>query len=251
MMGRQLVTVAKRPNERARQRAIARDVFVGVPIAGATGVNGAGKTAVAVQSAIADMARGRIVYSTVPIVSPWGYSRPITSLRQLLELENCTVLADEVAAMFSSRSTQSLPAEFDLFLQILRHKNITLRWTAPGWMRVDNRIREVTQAVGNVMPMLRYSNGTPWPTPRIVAVGLLDCTGIKQDAMPERVLRRRLFRLKSLDSIGAYDTLADAPLFGHHAHSAVCVDCGGAVRRPAHSEERHQALGIPFYPELV
>src|SRR3712207_430130 len=73
-----------RSSRRARATPRGSDIVAGVPIAGFTGINGAGKTLLAVHSAIHDIAGGREVYSTVPITSPWGNSIPLTSLRQLL-----------------------------------------------------------------------------------------------------------------------------------------------------------------------
>lgn len=227
----------------------------GVPICGYTGVNGAGKTLLAVQDAIVDMRRGREVYSTVNIRAPregggFYQSQPIRSLRQLLELENCTVLLDEVSVIFSSRSSQSLPAEVVALLQTLRHKRVTVRWTAPAWMRCDNLLREVTQGVVNVVPFIRRRSATdPWPRPLIVMAALLDTTTGKSDAVPTKVLRRGVGVLSRLDAFGSYDTHADTPLLGRHLQPGACVDCGGSIERPKHSQARHEALGLPWYPD--
>lgn len=235
---------------REATKAQKRDVAVGVPVCGFTGINGAGKTMLAVSSAIADMSRGRVVYSTVPITSPFGDSRPIKSLRQLLTLEDATLLFDDVSVIFSSRSTQSLPAEIVALLQTLRHSRLTLRWTAPQWMRADTLIRGVTQGLVNVMPMLRHSDPTdPWPRPRLVLAGLLDTSTGKADSEPTKVLRRRIFLPTRLPGFGAYDTLADTPLIGRHLQGGTCVDCGGTRERPKHSEARHDHLGIPWYAD--
>lgn len=239
-----------RKDVRALKAVRKRDVAVGVPVCGFTGINGAGKTMLAVQSAIADMSRGRTVYSTVPIRSAFGDSLPIRSLRQLLTLEDATLLFDDVSVIFSSRSTQSLPAEIVALLQTLRHQRLTLRWTAPQWMRADTLIRGVTQGLVNVMPMLRHSDPLdPWPRPRIVMAGLLDTSTGKADSEPTKVLRRRVFLPSRLQSFGAYDTLADTPLIGRHLQGGTCVDCGGTRERPKHSEARHSHLGLPWYPD--
>lgn len=229
-----------------------RDLTRGIPVVGFTGVNGAGKTMLAVESAIAQMARGRTVYSTVPIESPWGNSLPILSIRQLLELENCTVLLDEVSVIFSSRTTQSLPPEVVAFLQTLRHKGITVMWTAPGWMRCDVLLRQSTQANVNVTPLIRFSaGGSPWPTPLVSLVGVLDTTDGATDEKPTRVMRRRLLVPRRSFALGRYDTHSDTPLLGRHLQSGTCVDCGGTVARERHSAERHAALGLPWFPEVV
>lgn len=235
----------------AEQRKLpARDIALGVPIVGFTGVNGAGKTTMAVESAIADMAKGRQVYSTVPITSPWGNSEPILSLRQLLELQDVTVLLDDVAVIFSSRTTASLPPAVVAFLQTMRHKGITLRWTAPEWMRADNLVRGVTQALVSVRPMWQYSQGdSPWRAPRVIAAGLLDTTQGKVDETPTRVMRRRFYVPKRMLAWDCYDTHAPTPLLGVHLQGGKCIDCGGTVKVEAHSQERHERLGLPWYEE--
>lgn len=228
------------------------DIVAGVPIAGFVGVNGAGKTTLLVQSALVDLARGRDVYSTLPISSRWGESKPIRSLRHLLELRDATVVLDEVSVIFSSRSTATLPAEVVTLLQTLRHKNLTVRWSAPAWMRCDNLLREVTQGVVNVVPLLRKREaGNPWPRPRMIAATLLDTSVGKADAMPEKVLRRRLLLPSRLQAWGAFDSFSDTPILGRSLVSGRCVDCGGSRETPKHSEARHRMLGLPWYPDDV
>lgn len=227
-----------------------KDILAGVPIAGVTGINGAGKTLWAVDAAIKAMKKGRSVYSTVPIHSEWGDSVPIVSLRQLVELHDCLVLLDEVSVIFSSRTSASLPNEVQVLLQTARHRNITIIWTAPAWQRCDVMLREVTQAVLSVSPLLRKGDGdTPWPTPRLTLAGLLDTSSGKTDATPTKVLRRALARPVKMDSFGAYDTHADTPLLGLHLQTGVCMDCGGSMTRPKHDKARHQLLGLPWYDE--
>lgn len=229
-------------------RPLTRDILAGVPIAGVTGINGAGKTLWAVDAAIKAMKKGRPVYSTVPIDCAWGKSFPIVSLRQLVELHDCLVLLDEVSVIFSSRTSASLPNEVQVLLQTARHRKITIIWTAPAWQRCDVMLREVTQAVLSVSPLLRKGDGqTPWPTPRLTLAGLLDTSSGKTDATPTKVLRRALARPVKMDSFGAYDTHADTPLLGLHLQTGVCMDCGGSMVRPKHDKARHELLGLPWY----
>lgn len=223
------------------------DLANGVPIAGFTGVNGAGKTLLLVNSAIADMAKGREVYSTVAIKSEYGISHPILSLRQLLELHDCTLILDEVSSIFSARTTQSLPGEIITLLHSLRHRNITVRWSAPEWMRADTNLRGVTQGLVNVWPMAKVRDESPWPRPRFIMAGLMDTSIGKADATPTKVLRRRFVLPKRLPAWGAYDTMADTPLLGRRHEGGTCPDCGGSKERPKHSEKRHQELGIPWF----
>lgn len=239
---------------RILRRLRSRDLARGVPICGFTGVNGAGKTTLAAQSIIHDLALGRRVLSTVHVASPFDFGRPSTepilSLRQLLEVRDSTLFLDDVAVIFSSRSTASLPPEIVALLQTLRHHGNTVRWTAPGWMRCDNLIREVTQGLVNVWPVARKSDGeTPWPRPRFVFAGLMDTSTGKTDETPTKVLRRRILVPTMLESWGAFDTHADTPLLGSHLQSGVCVDCGGSRTREKHSKDRHIALGLPWFED--
>jgi len=238
------------PSNTRAPRGPRHNILAGIPIVGVTGINGAGKTLLAVDAALYDMARGRPVYSTLAIHSPWGDSLPIKSLRQLLHLRDATILLDEVSVIFSSRSSQSLPADVVALLQTLRHKNLTVIWTAPAWMRCDNLLREVTQGVVNVLPLMRYREpGNPWPRPRLMLATLLDTSTGKTDAMPEKVLRRRLFVPGRMTSFGAYDTHADTPLLGRKLQGGKCVDCGGSMETPKHSQARHAQLGLPWYDD--
>jgi hypothetical protein len=221
----------------------------GVPVLGVTGLNGVGKTLIGVDRAIADMASGRPVYSTVPIHSPYGDSIPITSLRQLLTLHDCTAFFDEAAAVFSSHGSQSLPSEVEILLQTLRHRNVTVIWTAPSWMRVDKRLRESTQAVITIMPLIKGSRKKLWSTPRVVMAGMLDCSSGKVDEVPTKVLGRRLFIPRRVRAWGTYDTLADTPMIGGHRQGGPCPDCGGTRTSEKCSEERHGKLGLPWYAD--
>lgn len=224
-----------------------RTIAAKAPVVGYTGPNGVGKTLLAVSDCIVDMRAGRPVFSTVPVSSPWGSSEPILSLRQLLEIRNATILIDEVSVVFSSRMTGSLPDEVSTFLQTMRHQGVTLRWTAPAWLRADIQLRECTQVSVAAFALGKYTpKGKFWPTPRLVGAAAFDMTTVKLDAIPEKVIRgsRRVYRPKHLPGWGAYDSEADVSRIGWVRQGRVCVDCGGAVRQEACSPERHTALGI-------
>lgn len=218
----------------------------GAPIVGFTGANGAGKTLIAVSEAIADMRRGRPVYSTVPITCEFGESIPLVSYSQLLDIRNATVLFDEVAAIFSSRDSMAMPSEVGLWLQALRHIGVTVRWTAPGWSRADVQLRLVTQVLVSVRGIgKKYTPGEFWPRPYAIMAAALDTASTKLDAVPETVLSRRIFIPSRLSGWGAYDTLADTPRLGNPPTGGNCPDCGGK-RKPVYcTPELHSQLLLP------
>lgn len=226
-------------------------MIAGCPVVGFTGANGVGKTLVAVSECIADMRRGRALYSTVPVrfVERDGRvleSVPLVSLRQLLDLRDCTLLVDEVVTIFPSRGTQGMPDEVQVFLNTLRHHGVTVRWTAPAWMRADTMLRAVTQVVVNVFGIGKIARpGTFWPRPILVAAGAMDTTGVRQDAEPEKTLKRRVYIPQRLAGWGSYDSEADVPRIGRSPSGGKCVDCGGSVRSVPCTDDRHADLGIP------
>lgn len=217
----------------------------GCPIVGFTGPNGAGKTLVAVSEAIEDMKRGRRVVSTVQITSEFGESEPLRTFPQLLALEDCTVLLDEVSVIFSSRGSLALPAEVEVWLQTLRHRNVTVRWTAPGWMRADTMLRGVTQVLVSCQPLgKKRSPGQFWPRPLVILAAAMDVYSIPQDATPEKILKRRVYIPQRLGGWGAYDTMADTPRVGQPRTGGHCPDCGGTRAAAKCSTDRHRELGL-------
>lgn len=235
---------ARRRNARERHRRF-RSLIKNCPVVGFTGANGAGKTLVAVSEAIQDLRVGRRVVSTVPINYRGLRSEPLLSYRQLLDLENCTLLVDEVSVVFSSRATGEMPQDVVTFLQTMRHQDVTLRWTAPSWKRADLLVREVTQAVVGVHGLARYTvKGEFWPKPRLVLCGMLETVSIATDDDPEKIIGRRIWAPKRLPGWGAYDSMADVERLGGHAQDRRCLDCGGTKRPEPCSPERHQKLGI-------
>lgn len=225
-----------------------RRIVENAPIVGFTGVNGAGKSLLMHSENVADLARGRRVYSTTPIRSPWGNSEPLRSLRQLLELENCIVSIDEVAAVFPSSGGGELPFEVNLFLQGMRHQGeqgVILRWAAPAWSRAAKQLREVTQVCVTVTPLMRYRVADDfWPKARLVMAGALDCTSVKLDDDPTKVIARRIYRTKALPGFGMYDHKATISRIGWPKAIDVCADCGGRTKTIYCTPERHDELGI-------
>lgn len=235
---------------RRRRRRRARPFFAQVPIVGVTGPNGAGKTLLAAHDAICDMLGGRRVISTVgieytdPATGQVYSTEPLTSLGQLIQIRDATVLLDEIASIFpSSTSASGLPAEVLVLLQTARHRGVTIRWTAPAWLRAQKVLREVTQAAVSVNPVGRRGRDL-WPEPWWSAVTVWDARSGKVDGVPERRLKRRVLLLRRSLSWGAFDTHADTPVIGQPDSGGVCVDCGGSRTRQKCSAERHELLGI-------
>lgn len=225
-------------------------IWAGVPVVGICGVNGAGKTLLVADIVADHLREGRKVYSTVEVITPHGRTIPILSLEQILRISNAVVVLDEVGATFPSGSSLTLPLELSIFLQIMRHRDLYVYWTAPSWASANILLRRATQGVINVSPLLRYTTGdSPWRTPRLILAGLMDCTDVKENEDPKRILRRRVYRPKKLAAWGCYDTHADTPVIGHYAVGGRCAGCGGMEPTPKHSRERHEALGIPYYDE--
>lgn len=241
-----------RGGRRVRRRR-ARPFLAGLPVVGVTGINGAGKTLLAVHDAICDMRNGRPVVSTVAIQHTdengvEHHAIPLKSLSQLLDLEDCTVLLDEVATIFpSSGAGSDVPAEVRVLMQTARHRRITIRWTAPAWGRAQKMLREVTQAWVHVQPVgkRRPFAGELWPEPLWSAVTIADARSGKVDELPERILKRRILRLRRSLAWGAYDTHAETPIIGQPDSGGICVDCGGSRTRAKCGPERHELLGIP------
>lgn len=226
-----------------------RDYQAGVPILGIVGVNGAGKTLIGATIVVNRLREGRTVYSTVPVFdSVSGRSTlPIDGLEQLLEIRDATVFFDDVAVILPSGNL-NLPDEITVLLHTLRHRKVDVLWSAPGWMRANNSLRLITQGLLNVIPLARVrDNGTPWPRPRFIGLGLMDTTTGKADSTPEVRLRPiQIVRPMKLAGWGAYDTLADTPILTHRKKVNTCPDCGGVVSPPRHSKALHDQLGLTW-----
>lgn len=233
-----------------------------IPVAGITayvGANGSGKTALAVHERIRHAIRtGRPLYSTVDV--HWRAERgkykgkfvesvPITGWSQLSQIEGADFLLDEVAALASSRETIGLPPDLLNWLGSLRHHDVTCTWTAPSWNRADKVLREITQVIVAMRPLindtainelrwslsevpfLRVSPPTRyWARTFYAFAGVYNTMGASDgDAPLGRPGSMRVVPVSRLLSIGAYDSWAGVPHLSEH--SPVCDECGNLKRR--------------------
>lgn len=215
-----------------------------IPLAGITayvGANGSGKTALAVHERIRHAARtGRPLYSTVDVhwraergkyKGKFVESQPITGWSQLQQVEGADFLLDEVAALASSRETIGLPPELVNWLGSLRHHDVTCTWTAPSWNRADKVLREVTQVIVAMRPLVQFSHrGRLWPRTYYGFAGVYNVMGSSDgDAPLGRPNGMRIVPVWKLLSIGAYDSWAGVPHLSEH--SPLCQVCGLLRRR--------------------
>lgn len=220
-----------------------------VPICAITGLNGAGKTMLAVSAGVEYLEAGGTVLSTVQIVTPGGRrSIPLRSLSQLIDARDCMIILDEVSTVFSSRGAPLAP-ELVTLLQVLRKRGCQVIWTAPSWKRTDVILREVSVVQLAVTPVLRRraEPGALWRNAVLSRVDFLD----RRDATDEqavstiaRLRRPGFIRLSRLSGFGAYDTRADSPQIGGLTTAGACPDCGGKRPQYACSPMVHARLGI-------
>lgn len=143
---------ARLPPPNARWKSKASRTRRGFPIHAYIGANGHGKSLAMLHDTYLSILKGRRILSTVRIIDPRtgetydNYER-LTELHQLVGVRDADVDLDEIVGALPSTPGQSLPLELQLLLNQLRRRNVSLRWTAPSWMRCNVVLREVTQAV--------------------------------------------------------------------------------------------------------
>lgn len=114
------------------------------------GMNGAGKTAMAIK-----VARELAARHHVPIHSNLHADGliPVENYEQLSSLRHCIVVLDEILAIAGSRESRSLPRAIQLWLTTLRHSDVLLLWTSPSFERADVLLREVTRRIHYVQTL--------------------------------------------------------------------------------------------------
>lgn len=133
-----------------RDKDAGRIVRRGLPIHGYFGRNGMGKSLAMVHDTLPDLYAGDPVLSTVALLDaetgdPYPNFTRLVSWDQVLDFERGVILFDEIVGVAGAREGMSLPVQVQNLLVQLRRKDVTLRWTAPGWARADKIIRETSQ----------------------------------------------------------------------------------------------------------
>lgn len=239
----------------------------GWPIHGYIGPNGGGKSTAAVWDTLPSLAAGRPVLSTVrlldfenprpcddPLCDSPNHSRhlaahpgwiPWTTWPQLLDVEHCDVIADEVTGVASSRDSQAMPGVIANALVQLRRRDVVLRWTAPSWTRADVIIRECSQAVtlctGFLPVSVRSDDETEtarmWRHRRLFRWLTYDASLLDDFAAGRREnFDRWVFDLHwgpGSPAFDAFDTFDVVSSIGQVSDSGRCMHCGGRRSAPA------------------
>lgn len=230
------------------------------------GSNGGGKSLAAVRDTLPSLLAGRRVLSTVRLLdfenprpcddascSSPDHARhmaahplwiPWTTWKQLLDVEHCDVLADEVTGVASSRESHSMPSAVANTLVQLRRRDVVLRWTAPSWPRADKIIRECTQAVTLCRGFLPVrvatgegENERAWRHRRLFrwhtydALEMDEFTEGKRDKV--RPTTRDHFWGPGCVEFSAYDTFDAVLSIGSVSESGRCLVCDGRRSAPA------------------
>lgn len=219
----------------------------GFPIHAYVGANGGGKSLAMVYDTLPTLAAGRPVVSTVRLLDPatgephplW---HPLSDYRELMEVESCDVLLDEVTGVASSRDSSSMPSPVANLLVQLRRRDVALRWTAPSWKRADTIIRECSQACticyGFVPTTVKADDGSErqWGSRRLFYWRTYDAATFDEWTAHKRerlrpVTRQLMWRPGSVAS-SAYDTFDQVLSLGQVTEGGSCLECGGSRQRP-------------------
>jgi hypothetical protein len=169
---------------------------------------------------------------------------PWTNWRQLLDVEHCDVLADEVTGVASSRDSQSMPAQVANALVQLRRRDVTFRWTAPSWSRADLIIRECSQATTFCRGYLPVNvqvgddeQDRAWRHRRLFKWVTYDAAEVDEMTQGKREkLKPWVFDLHwgpGSPAFAAFDTFDAVSSIGQVSDHGRCMTCGGRRSVPA------------------
>lgn len=193
----------------------------------------------------------RLVYSTVVLLAPDGQDharfRPLTDYQQLLRLEHCDVLFDEVAGVSDASDSGSVPVQVVNWLHQLRKRDVRLRVTTPAYSRCSKPIRQVAQAVVDARSYwpTRRESGRLWRPRQGFAFVAYDAFAFEdftsatvrsEDRKGRGDRKARLGRAvmwrPGHRAEATYNTLGQVLALGHVTDSGMCSNCGGNRPRP-------------------
>lgn len=231
------------------------------PIQGFIGMNGGGKSALLVDTAIAQARRHqRPIWSNIWIDEDRA-GVPVHRMRGLTDVNDaadCIMVMDDIASVAPARETNGAPPEIVMRLAALRHRDAMLLWSAPVLEDVDVKIRRVTQSVIAMKSLVTVKReGQLWKDTKVSLAKAYDfrseqTTSINRDTPRNEYGFVWLSRL----SLDAYDTREEMMLQADHA---VCTVCGLRKRRemckghedaPATEDHEHADLA-PATPSTV
>lgn len=197
-----------------------------------TGLNGAGKSALAVKKLLEAQKRGFKTASNVKVDG----AEHVRSYEQLMNLRNTLVLLDDVSAIASSRNYAALTPEAVLFFQTLRHHDVSLIWTAPTFDRADVLLRSVTREWTDVRVLwATRRKGSLWKSTQIAYT--LTGTPVESISAGSSGSGYKIdfpyidfFRPASVYQ--NYDSFADLDLFTPEKFPTRCRDCGAILLYP-------------------
>lgn len=241
-----------------------------VPIMGYIGANGGGKSLAMILDTIPSLDAGRPVLSTVRLLdfrSPrpcdddacsfdghpdHGAAHPawvpFTEWDQLLTMQHCDVLMDEITGIAGSRDTSALPSAVGDAFQQQRRADRVIRWSAPSYGRADVQLRETTQAITVCTGGFSVREpGRLWPRNRLFFWRTYDVRGVNRDAVQGLAVQGagRSYTLGDVkplvkqlkwgpgsEGFLAYDTFAPVLRVGKVTEAGRCVKCGGRRAAP-------------------
>lgn len=194
-----------------------------------TGLNGAGKSAMAVSILRRAQAKG---FRTAANVRVDG-AEHIIDYDQMMDLRHAVLLLDDVTAIASSRNYAAMTPEAVLFFQTLRHHDISLLWTAPTFDRADVVLREVTREWCDVRVLwATRREGSMWKSTRLA----LTVTGTpKEDKLSPGGYKIDFPWLGLFQPAGVhqhYDSFAELDLFTPERFPSRCRVCGAVLTYP-------------------
>ncbi len=251
-----------------------------LPIVGYCGLNGQGKSMMAVRDTLLSLAMGRRVLSTVTILdaesgNPHPNFIPFKSWQQLnTDLRNSDGVWDEITGILDSRDG-ALPKHVRRMIPQMRRENHPVRWTGISWDNTDVRLRQLTWAmvrcVGHDPVPRQRTDGfadsiTMWRPNRTFVATTFDArTLAKSDAAEmitedrnkkrrAKVLNREFVRGPALRPVGMWPVRMHPGQLAFQSYNTLdavlqidnsCPICGGRI-----PEKTCRGHGAPNGPEF-